>query len=373
MRVGWKQLAGVGLVLVLAGFPASANTAPGTTPTNVSNTSGDAMTPAVAVAADGMITIAWAESDSRVYAVRSTGATLPPGIAVALGHSPALAAAQNTTNLVWVDRDFSGNDEIYLSNWSDSAWSVPANVSSTSGASTMPDVAVSITGTAHIVWSDTTPETPTIYEGTLTANLPVSNATGFDPAVAIETNGRLHLVWQDDFEPADIYYTHSIGTDGWSLPESVSLVASDTAQTPALAVASSGTVHVVWQEGGDIQYGNNQAGPWSIPVIISGPDGAAAHPRVALDGTGRLHAVWVRAGRSVMYASRSPEGTWSTPVTLADMPDGLSDPALAVETGGTIHAVWSGRPAPGANREVYWLKTRPVAFTHQVYLPLVQR
>ena len=87
----------------------------------------------------------------------------------------------------------------------------------------------------------------------------------------------------------------------------------------------------------------------ATPVVLSainisdaGQDGF--DPRVKVDGSGNVHAVWTRsdgANFRIQYATRTPAGSWSAPVNISDPGQSADGPQLAVDPSGNVLAVWS--------------------------------
>lgn len=103
---------------------------------------------------------------------------------------------------------------------------------------------------------------------------------------------------------------------------------------------------------------------WSPPV----PLGAYWFPDVAVDGSGRVHAVWSSGSDgfdTVMYAAKDASG-WSRPIDVAAMPQiaggsEASRPALLVDPANNLHLTYryttvyyTQSPAGAAGVPSYW-------------------
>jgi hypothetical protein len=67
------------------------------------------------------------------------------------------------------------------------------------------------------------------------------------PDIAVGSSGQLHVVWAD-FTPGNLEIYYKKSTDGgysWMPSQRITWNSGDSAE-PALAVDSSGNVHVVW-------------------------------------------------------------------------------------------------------------------------------
>lgn len=106
------------------------------------------------------------------------------------------------------------------------------------------------------------------------------------------------------------------------------------------------------------------SGDWSLPV----PLGAYWFPDVAVDGSGRVHAVWSSGADgfdTVMYASKDAND-WSRPIDIAAMQQlaggsEASRPTLLVDSSNNLHLTYryttvyyTQAPAGGAGVPSYW-------------------
>jgi hypothetical protein len=77
-----------------------------------------------------------------------------------------------------------------------------------------------------------------------------NSGSSWYPGIAVDTSGNLHVVWDDDTPGnREIYYKKS--TDGGStwMPSQRLTRNSGGSGLPAIAVDSSGNLHVVWCDG----------------------------------------------------------------------------------------------------------------------------
>jgi hypothetical protein len=146
----------------------------------------------------------------------------------------------------------------------------------------------------------------------------------------------------------------------WSQPESLG---SPVLATTALVADEQGHLHAAFasQETQGIVYRRSDDGGNTWPVLVDLPGGLrlsdeyAVYPRLAVDGRGRVHAVWTVEpwpGRAVMYArSDDGGGTWSEPEmidlsTREEYEEGYGPLLIDVEAYGEdeIHLIWEGAP-----------------------------
>lgn len=143
----------------------------------------------------------------------------------------------------------------------------------------------------------------------------------------------------------------------WTQPQAVSSEL-EHASYPALAVDTSGTIHLFWFakridrefEVEAILYARYQDGNWTQPVdIILSPGGQSANfPRAIVDNVGRIHLVWSGPGSTgpfgPLYHSWAPVNeagipqSWQSPIQIAD---GTYQSDIAMDPQGRIHIVYA--------------------------------
>jgi hypothetical protein len=243
---------------------------------------------------------------------------------------PALAASPMDASVlaVWVD-DRHGDDGIYFArsadggqSWGDSIW-IDRNITGSPAPASSPDIAYDPAGPIHVVW------------------LGVSNA---------------------------IYYARS--EDGgltWSAKTSIGTVGSADVSSPAIAVLTD-TICVAWNA--DPQYDSpgiyvtcsfDGGHTWGTSTRVSDDTSGVLshyHPDIALASSGRVHVVWddARAGDpNIFYAYSDDGSSWSANARLNH--DGLhptvqESPALAV-SGNATYVVWKDERGGAGSAELY--------------------
>lgn len=120
---------------------------------------------------------------------------------------------------------------------------------------------------------------------------------------------------------------------------------------PRLALDSSGTLHICWQDDKDgstqVFYAKSQDGvSFSEPVNISRSYEDAVKPRIAVDSAGKIHIVWEErstANSRIVYTSSidgvvfSPKRVLSTGFELA------IDANISIGKDGSINLAWTGK------------------------------
>jgi len=298
----------------------------------------DSRSPAMAVARDGTLHVLWEEGSDIYHSYRRDGLWFLPE-RVATGERPSMVVDKEGTPHAIFANEFGGNWEIYYVTWRYETWTLPRNISHTSGISGNPRLAVAPDGKLHAAWADTTPGYSVIYYARLLGNYWVNNcipsARGGAPAVAVDAQERVHVAWQDQDTPFgafDIYYSRWDGTD-WSLPENISFNNSAHSAICGLGLDKDGTAHLVWEE----QVGDGWQAWCEGTVVRSCRKGAAARG-------------------------------WFPVETIAGNAQGVEDVELATGADGDVHAVWSGRTATG-QRDIFHGE-RAGAMRRHVYFPL---
>ena len=345
----------------------------------VATTAENSRLPTIAVGPTDHVHIVWEEGRYLFHSYWNGNKWSIPW-RVTIGEQPKLAIDRNgTPHLVFVN-EFRGKYEVYYCQWTGTTWSLPRNVSSTSGVSAIPDIAIDSRNTLHVVWTDNSPGYNVIYHGfwtgTFWINRPIPHARGSVPAIAIGDDDLLHVVWQDRntiFDPYEIYHVQWDGVD-WSLPENLS--DSDNHSTiPDVQVTPNGITHVTWEERvGDqeqIYYCGGTSFLWSIQEAVSTGSANAYLPTMAVDAFGFVHLAW---DASDYLAHRWHLGLpypWMRTQCIAENAQGIADVALAAGPDGSIHAAWAERVSE-SNWDIVYGR-QPSVFQHQRQIPLLLR
>jgi hypothetical protein len=286
---------------------------------------------------------------------------------------PVMAVDSSTAYIAWEEHT-PGNAEIFYSNSTDggATWSTPVNVSSNSGDSWVPTIAVD-SGTIYLAWTDFTPGNWEVFysnstDGGATWSAPVNvseNAgTSFRPSMALDS-GAIRLAWFDDAPGnAEIFYSNS--TDGgatWSAPVNVSNTAA-ASNNPSIAVAA-GAIHIVWADdtpgSREIFYSNSVDGgaTWSTPINLSNNPSWSADPVMAVNSSA-IHVAWWddAPGTGDIFHLNSTDGgvTWNTRSDVSNNGAPSSGPAIAVDPD-TVHIVWMDNTL--GNFEIFYSKSIP--------------
>lgn len=205
-----------------------------------------------------------------------------------------------------------------------------------------------------------------------------------DPDIAIDQLGNVHVVWSDATDgiwgtDVEIMYAYYTEADGWSIAKVISDGYNDVywndgwSIDPAIAIDTSGKIHVVWVDGtvgiwggGDgtddeIMYASyTEAGGWSNATVIS--DGynnvywnndRSIQPAITVDNLGNIHVAWTDNTDGVwgydwevFYVTYSTATDWSNATLISDGYDNFywnhdtsGAPAISLDNS-KIHLVW---------------------------------
>ena len=122
---------------------------------------------------------------------------------------------------------------------------------------------------------------------------------------------------------------------------------------PVVAVKDDGTIFTLWVQswtGGGTTVDRVfsrifKDGIWSaaLPISPEGSGGDASKPRLALDGSGGVMAVWLQSNGSkkIVYASRYSGTSWQTPEAISNTGlDNCEDPQI-IAGDGELLAIWT--------------------------------
>ena len=188
-------------------------------PKSLSHNVGNSNSAMIAVDLSGNINVVW-ENDSPgnfdIFYTRSSDGGQNFSALLNLSNSPGTSrAAQVATDLggnisvIWVDNTPpSSSTDIYFSRSSNAgaSFSATQNISSNSGFSTNPSLAVDSGGNINVAWEDTTPGNHDIFFSrsadagvTFSASQNLANNPGLSsiPVLVADKKGNLDVVWQD--------------------------------------------------------------------------------------------------------------------------------------------------------------------------------
>jgi hypothetical protein len=260
----------------------------------ISNNDGSSEYPSLAIAPDGMPTVAWSDGSSGNYEIyvrhwngftweeMGAGSASGGGISNNSGVSDWVSLAlapDGTAYLTWRD-DSSGNYEIYVRRWNGFSWeevgagsATGGGISNNSGNSHVPSLAISPDGTPYIAWQDDIDGDYDIYAmhwngsiwdevGTRSISGGISDDGGLSalPSIAVAPDGMPYVAWEDDSSgDMEIYVRRWNGTSweevgtGSASGGGISNNAG-ISEGPSLAIGPDGVPYIAWHDNSAVDY-----------------------------------------------------------------------------------------------------------------------
>jgi len=345
--------------------------------TPVSEAGPTAVDPAVGVDAAGNTTVVWGSGDSPSRTIRAAfrpaGGDWEPSeplISTSDCSSPELAINPSGAAVVVADCGTGSTAMRAAYRPAGGAWESAAPIPA-SGSGSDPRVALDDGGNAVAVW-ETGVNVQSAYRpaaGPWGADGQVSPTgdVALDPDVAISPTGRAWVVWRHDLSPSNPVITvEATSRQGAAVWSTTATVLSRPPATSAVPVDID-EPQVVWNRTGDrlavwvnatnplpiLQSGWGSAGDFGIPWGPYINNGSASDgvrsveaPQVAIDDQGRAVATWRSVNGSGQFrvqgsATNLLNGSWSTPLTLTGGETGVpAEPSVAVSPAGDATIVW---------------------------------
>jgi len=133
------------------------------------------------------------------------------------------------------------------------------------------------------------------------------------PALAIDKDGTHHLVFHtlvDDGPQVDLLYMVSRDEGAtWSAPEVLYSTRSFFSDPPMLVVDAFNVLHLRFSHWGVLPFIDNfymtlREGVWSEPVVLFPGHPSRTAAFMTVDGSNRLHAVWMKVEEPALYHAR---------------------------------------------------------------------
>ena len=295
-------------------------------PVVVSVASGAAFRPQIASAADSSLTAVWYYFDGTGYVIQSSHSVNGSVWSVPANLSgtgpdatnPQIAAGPTgSLTVVWVR--FDGVNRIIQASHSANGgvtWSVLATLSASGQDADSPQIAAAPNGTLAVVWarsdgSNTIIQSRRSSDGSAwsaPANLSTTGQNATSPQIAAGPTGALTVVWLRSDGTNNIVQASHSADNGATWDAAVNLSAAGlNANTPHMGVAPSGAVSAIWSRFDGTNYGIQSAFPLIPPVITSG---ALQAPTAGVAYSAQL------------FASGAPLPTFA--VTTGSLPPGLT-------------------------------------------------
>ncbi len=331
---------------------------------------GDAQSPQVAMDGSGNAVALWhqyAGSRFHVWANRytpsggwgtaalvetdNTGSALSPQVAM---------RADGSAVAVWYQYAGTRTD-IWANRFTPSGgWGTATLIETDSAGSALyPQVAMDGSGNAVAVWQQSEGVRSDVWANRYTPaggwGTPTLVDTDYErhaqyPQVASDPAGNAVAVWhQSDGVRWNVWARH-FKPPGWGTAALIETDNSGPAMSPQIATDGSGNAVAVWSQSDGTRYSiwSNRytpSGGWGTATLIETNDaGNALSPKIAMDVGGNAVAVWYQSDgtRNNIYSNRyTPSGGWGTATLIeTDNAGHAGDPDLAMDRDGNAIAVW---------------------------------
>jgi hypothetical protein len=187
------------------------------------------------------------------------------------------------------------------------------------------------------------------------------------PAVAVGTTGSVHVAWSD-YTPGnpEIYYKNSpYGGTTWGANKRLTWTAGSS-QTPAMGTGPGNAVHVAWSDdtpgNPEIYYRTSGDGGtvWNAVQRLTSTPGKSYSPALAISSGTTLYVVWEddTPGNYELHYRRSGNrgSTWAAVQRLTWTSGDSVSPTAAVDSSGSAHVAWSDYST--GNPDLYY-RSRP--------------
>jgi hypothetical protein len=342
-------------------------------------TSGSSLKSAIAAGSSHNIHMVWEDNtpgNHEIYYKRSTSGggtwngTKRLSWNSAGSFSPVIAAdSSNNIHVVWFDSK-PGNYELYYKRSTNSGvnWSGSKRLTWSAGSSSSPAIAVDSSNNVHVAWYDKTPGNEEIfYKRSTNGGVNWSGSKRFtwnpedstDPAIAVDSSGNIHVVWKSNISGTfEIYHKRSTDAGAtWGGTKRLTWSAGNT-YSPAITTGSSNTVYLVWTLSfAEIYFkkSTNAGVTWGSTKRLTWKAGESSRPAISVDPGNNIHVVWQEEapGNYEVYYKRSTNGgsSWTTK-RLSWNPVESEWPAITTDTSNRIHVVWEDF-SPG-NYEIFY-------------------
>ena len=241
------------------------------------------------------------------------------------------------------------------------SWSTAVDVSSSGFLTSDPEIAIDSDGVMTAVWSHVGVSTKTIQVSTSSdgqawtspVNVSPVSHEAIQPHLVVDGTGGVTVIWMNEAGPYEVIWSskRESGATTWSEPVQLSGTNQNTSQAQ-LVVDSAGIVTTIFNNrtAGEIQSRTSDNGAaWTNVVTLDASTSLyLGKPQIAVDGSGRVTAVWVTddttpgidGGAWVASSSSVTPGVWGG-VTILSAPGADSNSArLAVTESGLATTVW---------------------------------
>lgn len=167
-----------------------------------------------------------------------------------------------------------------------------------------------------------------------------------EPAIAYDSS-RVHLVYaqSDGMGSHDILYNSALVGGPFGTPATILASAGADSRNPQCALDSTGTLHIVWEEGNapnrDIHYATRTSGGTITPANLTNtPSADESSPRIHVDASNRVHVVW-ESGGNVLYRRKTTSFGAAIPLPHVTGGSSAQSPDVCTDGGERVYVVWS--------------------------------
>jgi hypothetical protein len=384
----WNRLVAVLALLTVAVITRPARSAADTpealwsTPIPIARGLVQAALPSLAYTSDGIAHAIWESNGGLYYASQTPNRPWSKPVRVAAGLSPSMVVDKDGVLQVLFANQFAGNYEIYHIRLRGGTWSLPTNVSHTSGYSGRPVLAAARDGTLHAAWMDNTPGYWTVYYGTWSGKFwssqPVPSARGQVPSLAASPAGTIFLAWQDKVptkaNPSGEYdvLVSELTAGVWTLPSNVSDSPGADSLGVSITATQDGNVHATWVDQSErIQYCSGRDIYWPEPQVVRQASSPAHAPRIIADSTGYLYIAWDQTETIWTTRARLVPAAWPPPTVVASLTGSLKDVTMALPVAGGPTVGWVQAVGPGGYG--VYAAWQGSAVVQRVWVPVLTR
>src|SRR5256712_177214 len=249
-----------------------------------------------------------------VYAFQENLHLSSPGVPSFLAQVITVAGTDRVY-AAWSGQLEDGYSDIFLSASTDGInFGERKNISSTPGADSLNVQLVGLGfSNVYVVWQDSTSDSPGILfanstDGGNSFGTPISvSGNSFfadSPQIAVTSSGDVYVVWHDNVDGNDEIFFAAKPHDQNSFGQAKNVSNSPTglSANPQITVSSDGTVFLVWTDNasGDSEIlfakstdgGNSFGTAVSTPIFVSNNDGESLNPRLVGLGASNVYVVW---------------------------------------------------------------------------------
>lgn len=285
---------------------------------------------------------------------QSSGSALDPSIALLPGGDLAVA---------WSDRR-AGHTRIYYRARVRGQWTVEQPIADLPGESVTPTIGADARGTVQVAWTYLAGARPQIllqrftYLSPFGQAIPVTGTLNMPgtPGLAVAPDGGSYVVWSDQASsPQALRYAHFDPASGLAPEQRLTQAASGIQQAGHSIMDAAGTLHTVWIVSGpalnEIHYQRRPASgtPSPADTTLEIDGGIVQAPRLAADPAGGLHLVYQSLSarvNQIRYKRWRPDRGWdlrSTEITLPDWGN-TQQAAVAPSSPGRVSILYTGYP-----------------------------